>query len=641
MKVIFLLLLAVTAAAHAAASDPARAALDFLEKVRTRTVNLEPGADTAISSQTAPEKKNQIARHLDRMARDLGTDSLEIGEVKLDENFAAVLVCKTGSFDPGHLQIFPVALVKHGAEWLAAPVPASFENAGAGCAIALKKRLENLEDWMLRGQITELEKLREQAASRMRQRIESQLTENDLRNYDTHQVADAFLTACEKKDASAVLGFIGGLAIPLPDDWSARLTAVNQAMANQASTTSPWRILTAPEILRVPVSEKSAANPDSFSLAYLDPASSDTKSSQPQIQTSTFGLTKSKNGLWQINLPAHFVTATAAPADDQDVDLRNTFATKWSAAHPAKPQASALSARESLTAALKEATLPALLQLTQLPTDPENARYSLTEAARIWWLLHSPAVVCHAIPLGVQVRESQAVAVFQFFSAREPDRLDAQTFYLEKSAAGWLWNPSPSPSLREPFRDWITAETQKWSGKWQQALLAESLIFKNPIESPAPETEQARQCVTHWFEAIHRGDLPTALKLTARLDEIRSGPIVLKNLGYEIASSRQDTSPPEVTRIYSGKIWTAVGMKTQLQGKPSYPLYPIIQTPQGPRILAEVDLLAADNRGRDFLNRAALQRLDGHATPEAIAELRDLSSQHKADVEALSRKLPH
>ena len=147
---IFFIFLAVALSANAAPNDPGGAAIDFLEKVRVRNLNLEPGGDTAISAQTAREKKQLIARRLERIALELGSDPLEVGAVKLDEDYAAVLVRKTGGFDPSRLQVFAVALVKRGAEWEAAPVPASFENAGAGSAIQLRKRLEALEDWMLR-----------------------------------------------------------------------------------------------------------------------------------------------------------------------------------------------------------------------------------------------------------------------------------------------------------------------------------------------------------------------------------------------------------------------------------------------------------------------------------------------------------
>ena len=61
---------------------------------------------------------------------------------------------------------------------------------------------------------------------------------------------------------------------------------------------------------------------------------------------------------------------------------------------------------------------------------------------------------------------------------------------------------------------------------------------------------------------------------------------------------------------------------------PSFPLYPVVQTPAGPRILIEVDLIASTSRSRDFLNRAALDRLQD-LSPAADTALKRLFATHK------------
>jgi hypothetical protein len=54
----------------------------------------------------------------------------------------------------------------------------------------------------------------------------------------------------------------------------------------------------------------------------------------------------------------------------------------------------------------------------------------------------------------------------------------------------------------------------------------------------------------------------------------------------------------------------------------------VIQTPEGPRILIEVDLIASVSRSRDFLNRAALDRLQ-ELSPAAATALKRLFATHK------------
>jgi hypothetical protein len=142
--------------------------------------------------------------------------------------------------------------------------------------------------------------------------------------------------------------------------------------------------------------------------------------------------------------------------------------------------------------------------------------------------------------------------------------------------------------------------------------------------------------VEKWLDAIHRGDLKTALDLVTRLNDAKSGSTLLQNLGYEITGSRRSTEKPLVTGVYHGKTWTAVGVKIDLGGKTSYPLYPVLQTPQGPRILAEIDLFASGNRGREFLNRTAFERL--RKSTSTVAELQKLYAEHQSNIESSGDK---
>ena len=627
-----LVLLAVAMTAHAASSDPGQTAIDFLEKVRQRKLDLTPGGDTALSPQTADEKKRQIARRLDRMARDLGCDPLEVGAVKLDENFAAVLVRKVGGLDPSRLQVFPVALVKRGAEWSAAPLPASFENVGAGYAAALRSRLQVLENWMLREQVVDLERLREQSISGIRRKIEANLPAEELRNLNSKEVGERFMGACERGDLLSVLGFLGGLAAKLPDDWPARLKAADFALTAGSQAPRPWRLLVAPEVARVLVHHEEEDGQALISIACLDPAAA-----APRIEIIHFELTKDPGSLWQIDPPASFLQAKGnsdEEADDGlDSDLRDAFPKKWTASHPAEPQATAELAREKLLDVLRNGNFPALLASSKLDQSPETARKACIQAAQTWWTLHDPAAVHHAMPLSFHADGSTAVAIFQWFSAREPDRLDARALYFEKSPTGWLWNPVPASATQTKFQDWVDSECARWPDQWQRSLWGRCPVLEEIHAIPAPTRDEAQQTVEAWLDATRRGDVEAALRLVARLSDPLSGSTVLQNLGYEIIGSRRGKKKPAIIESYQGKTWTAVGVKSAQDGKAIYPLYPVVLTEIGPRIIVEIDLFASDNRGREFLNKTALQRLA--KSNSAAGELQTLYSQYQAKIESL------
>ncbi|MES2924886.1 MAG: hypothetical protein V4819_25245 [Verrucomicrobiota bacterium] len=635
-------LLAVAMTAHAAPSDPGKVAIDFLEKVRQRKLDLEPGGDTALSAQTADEKKRQIAHRLDRMASDLGSDPLEIGEVRMDENFAAVLIRKVGGFDPSRLQVFPVALVKRGAEWTAAPVPASFENAGTGYAIALRKRLELLENWMLREQVVDLEKLREQSAGRMRRKIEVSLPAKELRSFSSKEVGERFVAACERKDQSTVLGLLGGLSAKLPEDWAARLKAVDQTFAAGSTAPRPWRLLTSPDVIRVLVHHEEVDDSGLISIGCLDPAGTGNGFSSPRLETIECDLTKGPDGLWQINLPASFLQESDEPTDEPDESLDSehldAFPEKWTQAHPPVSQPEAELARQALVRALGDGDLKSLLAISQLGGSPEQARKACLEAAQLWWTVHDPTAVRHAMPLAFKADGTAAVGIFQFFSTRDPDLLDVRTVYFEKSAAGWLWTPEPTALTREKFQVWVDSESRRWPDQWQQTLLGDSPLLAKIDGLAAPTKEDARKTVEAWLDATRHGDVTTALPLIARLNDPKSGSTALQNLGYEIIGYRRSKEVPVITGIYQGATWTTVGVKVDQDGKPSYPLFPVIQTDRGPRIVIEIDLFASGNRGREYLNRMALDRLQKSSSAATAAELRGLFTEHQASVEGQSGK---
>jgi hypothetical protein len=641
---VILVLLASLIAAQATPSDPGAVAIDFLEKVRSGKLNLHPGGDTALSPQTADGKKRKIAKTIERMARDLGSDPLEVGAVKLDDGFAAVLIRKVGGFDPSRLQVFPVALIKRGAEWVPAPVPASFENSGAGYALDLRHRLELLENWMLREQVLDLEQLREKSAARMRENIETTLQASEVRKMDASQCTKRFLAACGQRDLPTMLGLLGGLSSKLPDDWSLRLKAAERTVAAGAGAPRPWRLLTSSEIARAVVNNEHDETNAFISIACLDPAGTASSPAAPQIELVHFEITKTDDGLWQVNLPPPFFKT---PSDldaihdneheegDFDEDLVDAFPAAWIAENPLQPQLDAARAHQALIEALRSGRLTALLAISNIDGESgEIARYACIQAAEIGWSVQNPAVVRHAIPLAFTQAESSAAAVFQFFSARDPDRFEPQTLYFEKSESGWLWSPLPTSKTKEAFATWADSESRKWSDQWQEELLKE-LEPQVGIEALAsPSKEEAQLAVKQWLHAARLGDMQAILKHVTRLNHPKSNSTLLQNLGYDIATARRYSAEPIITGVYQGEVWTAVGVKTESGGKTTHPLYPVIQTPKGPRVLIEIDLLVSGNRSREFLNRAALDRLRKSST--TADELQKLYREHQTYVESLA-----
>ncbi len=637
VKFIFALLLA-SLTVQAASEDPGKAAVDFLEKVRQGKLNLEPGGDTALSPQVSASKKQQIARRYERMARDLGTDPLEIGEIKQDEDFAAVIVRQLGDFDPSKLQIFPVALVKRGDKWAAAPVPASFENIGRIPPKDLRERLDLLERWMLLQQVADLENLREQAASLARKKIESRITVEELQNLTAQQALAKFLLACEQRDKPMILGLLGGLSKKLPDDWADRLKAAEKLSTTESRS---LRMLTAPEVIRIQVGEEEEEDAILISIACLDPASAKSPSAAPSVELYHFDVVKNSEDLWQIHLPEILLSDSVgeldAGADDEEPDsaLLEVFPQKFSAAHPPNPQESAALAQQVFLKTLEDGDLISLLRLTDLSHSPKASLDACSLAAQLWWSYHAPSSVHCAIPLAIKEEGNAALGIVQQFSTNNPDQLDARLLYYEKSANGWLWKAQPSPQLQTTFDAWAKEELKKKGEQWQETFLKESILAENIAALPSPTKEDAREKFGAWSEAIRHRNFEEILRHTARLKTPKSNSSLLKNLGYDIKSLQNGSQEIEITEIYQGKIWTAIGIKTGTKNQPSFPLYPMIQTPDGPRVLSEIDLFASSNRSRHFLNNTNLEKLAADTSQAAADELRALLAEHQKNIDAV------
>ncbi len=626
-------MLALPLVALAGPREPAQVAVEFLYKVRAGKLNLEPGGDTALTANTDEAKRREIARRMERNASDLGNGTLEASTAKLDDNLAAVLVRKVGGFDPNRLRVFAVALVKRGETWLPAPVLASFDNTGVGYAPGLRKRLDSLEAWMLEQQVVELDAIQQQTTARMRQAIAADLPPETLRQLEPDAVGQRFLEACAKQQLPVMLGLLGGLQPQLPDAWNTRLQAAEAAAAEPLTVKRPWRLLVAPDVLRSVVDQDAA----SISVVCLDPTGSPGNPTQPQLELVELDLSKKADGLWQVDPPpAFFTTKDSHPDAAADVDQDDKRFALYPAALrrsiPAQPLASPTEAVKALDQALRAPTMQPLIAILDLDGSNKTARLGCTRAAGAWGALHDPACVRHPQALGFFATDSVAAASFQYFSVREPDRLDLRVFFFEKSDAGWqlLAGLQPDDDAEGNLlaaKTWADGETKRWADTWRTRCLSNSTHLATPFAGNAPPESEARSLVASWLNAIRAGNVADALALTAWLDPEKSPARVLRNLGYEISGARKAKSAAAVIAVAHGITWTTVAVRANTGDKPSQPVYPVISTPAGPKILIEVDLFANSERVREFLNEHALGHLRDLVNAPTADELGDLFKQ--------------
>lgn len=631
----FLVLLMSAGWVLAVPEEPAGTALRYVEKVRDKQLDLTPGKDTALSPQTTEGKRKEIARRLERLAGDLNPSSLEVGPVRTDGEFAGVLIRKFHGFNAQSLAVVPVALVRRGVDWLAAPVPASFENVGVGFDQGLRQRLRNLEEWMLREQAVDLAQLKAEAGQRMRRKIEERITVEALMKLEARQVAERFVSACERRDEAELLGLMGGLEADPPGDWNVRMNAVDGGIGQGTrSLARPWRLLGAQEVLRVPLFQDEDEDAAYAVYACLDPKGFPDEGALPQVEIVRLNLSKSAAGLWRVDPPSAFLQVDEEVdflgEDSLDSKLLGMFPAKLALKYPLEPETSAEKAAEALQVALASPNPAGWARLVQFKGETEEVCESYAKTAAFWWRANDATATRAMVPLDFNEQGAVAVSACQFFDSRHPDQFDLQFLYFEKTPMGWLWNPLPTNASTKAMEEWIGGQATKWEEVWQDRMLAENAKIDG-ISGPAPDVEPARKLVNSWCEASHRRDLKSALGLATRLDTPDSSTNALRNLGYEFAGSKLNPRLPEITAVKRGVKITAVGVKSASDGKPLFPFYAVVGTPLGPRILLEVDLAVSESRTREYLNEVSLKRLR-KTDPEAAEELQKLYAEFRAEV---------
>ncbi|KAB2640498.1 MAG: hypothetical protein DVB25_03905 [Verrucomicrobia bacterium] len=621
-------------------------AVEFLDKVRAGKLNLEPGGDTALTANTDATKRREITRRLERNAYDLGRGPLEVSRTKLDDNLAAVLVRKAGGFDPNRLRVFAVALVKHGETWLPAPVLASFENTGIGYAPGLRQRLDALQRWMLEEQASELGAIQQQATERMRQAIGRVLTPEDLRQLEPEAVARRFLDACAKQQLPAMLGLLGGLQAVLPEDWNTRLQAAEGAAADPLSVKCPWRLLVAPEVLRSVVKHTADDDGAAIVVGCLDPSGEPGNLARPRLELVDLGVSKSSDGLWRVEPPPGFflteaqasgggVNPTADGADAASVLRLYPAALRQSI--PLQPRASPQEAQQALEQALRAPTLEPLMAMLDLEGGKKSARLGCLRAAAGWGALHDPACVRHLQALGFFASDTVAAASYQYFSVREPDRLEVHVFFFEKTDAGWHLLCGLEPDAQADgnllaAKIWAEGEPKRRSESWRASCLSASSHLAAPAPGQAPPEAESRALVGCWLAAIRAGNVGEALALTAWLDGETSPARLLRNVGYEVSGARKAKSAATILAVARGSTWTTVAVRANTDAMPGLPIYPVINTPSGLKILIEVDWFANSGRSREFLNSAAISHLRNQVAAPIADELHDLFTQQAAAI---------
>lgn len=614
----------------APAEEPGQVAVAFLEKVRQGKVDLKAGADTALSPHITDGKRKLIEESIENLSSQIGKGKLIAGNVRVDGDFAAVMVTQDNETDSSQLQVYPVALVKGENGWRAAPVLASFENAVSAYTVPLRERLSALEAWMMQQRVLEIENLMVRTTERMKEQIKSSFQPGDLTKSDPVKLLDRFQRAYAEGRQMEVLGYLGGYSEKWPGDWELRTEAMRRAFSSKSRARYPWRVLAAPDVIRVVVDESVEENEAIISLACLDPEWVGEVRETGGIHLVHFSFSKDEQGNWIMDLPESLLQddkESFLAGQGLDNDLLDVFTERLRKSAPSQHAASFEQAEQEVMGLLEHGSGQELLRWVNLNQDPQGSRESCIIAMRDWWSIRSPAMFRSPVKMGSRVEGDWAVAVYHWFSLNQVEHVELKPMFFRKSEKGWAWVPGTvrnvDPAVGEIFAGWIKGEQGQWQANAMKNSLKSVISLKRLELDDKVEDRKVEELAQKWNVALKKKNIRDLFNLSARMgDDGALSHKLFRNLAYELSLAQRIES--QFTGIYRAGKWVAAGFSHVDGNEKIISLMLVVPTEHGLKVLPEIDLISDGNRTRKFLNKVALDRLENHVSETELDEIKGL-----------------
>ena len=620
------------------AREPGQVAVEYLEKVRNGKLDLKTGEDAVVSPYITGERRKQISESIKNLSSQIGEGKLLAGETRLDGEFAAVMVTQGEEFDQNRLQVYPVALVKGEKGWRAAPILASYENAVFAYTVQLRERLSELENWMMRQRVLEIENLTARTSRRLREQIKGHFQSADLTKLSPVEILDRFQKAYSKERQMEVLGYLGGCSEKWPGDWDELMQAIREAFSTKAREDYPWRLLSSPDVIRVVVGESIDEKEALISLACLDPAWVGDSRELNGIHLAHFSFTRDEQANWRMDLPESLLKNDKEgflSSQGMDNDLLEVFAQRLRRQAPAQFAESFEKVEKEIIGQLENGQVSELLRWVDFDREPKMSGEACVLATRVWWSIHAPGAHSLPVKMGSRVEGDWAVSSYHWFSLNQADRVEFKPLFFRKVAKGWVWVPggirNVGSEAGDIFSEWLKEGEETWRETAIKKLLASVHPVENFVSDKKTEDIEVLELAQKWTAALKQNDIRELIGLSARLsNDGKVSQKLFRNLAYEISLAQRADS--RFAGVYRSGNWLAAGFSHGEGSEKSFSLMLTVQTAKGLKALPEIDLISENNRTRKFLNNLSLERLETYVSEQEFERIKALFDEFEAKV---------
>ena len=623
--------------------DPkATQAISYLQKVSKGEIDI--AKHTALSPNCSIARRKIIRERLNFLRSNYlrSKEVFTVEEIKEGDQFAAVLIRAEHPSSPLSSRVYAIALLKTGDTWKPAPLPGTFANSGYGYDENIERQVKELERWMAREKIKRETAHREKAASEFQISLAQIEKKLQLDKIDSKEAVSNFINLCRSKDLMLVLAAMGAASDMLADSLEETISIVSRGLEidNQESD---WQIVTNPssvfEIMKVDEKREEIA------VGFYNPML------RRQSKVLYFPVEK-KNNKTFVRLSPMLKIALLPEnerwqqrwrhrRDDERTLILKVPSTILKNTDPKTVESPEELIKQFLVALKANRFREAIQMLPReghhFEKDKEQA-IVLANLATLWQGL----ITFKSAPrprFDVLKEASLALAPLQYGLPNKPGKFQTWNIWMLKGAHGWQLVPENSiksiedKQIRQHIKTLekrLVSMTRNQREELSQKMLRQVLKINTQNLQEAATTPEAQEIFKQYRSHLRSDDNQAALGCCAVLQGTDDAK-TLKNFNYALRGIDDHIDDDQILGVTRSKHWSGISVRTQskLAGTHDYPLYFCLKTSRGPKILLDIDLRFASNKGRKMLNESNWLKLKKILPAKALKEVETIFANHE------------
>jgi len=628
-------------AAPAELPDEAKRAASYLKALNKGKYDLTD--ITALSPNCQITWRKEIKEQLEFYAK----TSLSKGDVYTFEEkktvgkLSAILLRAENPTSPLSTRIHAIAMLEREKGWLPAPLPGSFANTGYGYDPEVEKSVKSLENWMSSETIKRQTAARKKASAALLGQITAREATAGLEKLSPEKTVLKLIEALREKDLMLTMAIIGAGSGETTEPLVTTINYVTRGL-EKTDPSGDWHLVSSRSVIVEVMKVDKMKN--EVAVGFWNPMG---KNEEKILYFPYF----KSGGKTFVKLSE--LLKIALLREDQrwrqrwrqrrgdETTLRKKLATVIF--ENSKPQSQPDSAKllQEFLSIKKSGSFRQLITLLPREGDffskAENQKTSLQGLGNLWRsITRMEGNPMHV--LNVLADDNIALAPLQFAKTNRPGEFETIKIWMIKLKDGWHVIPEDSlaassgketkDTMHKLEKELLSIQKEQQE-KQSKELLGKVITLTPPLKLDPPTDEEVKKLISTFRMLLRTKDTTSAMSHCAVLKGTNSAQ-TLKIFNYAIRGAADQAEDDLTLGINRSGKWLGLSMRTtsKSSGQVDYPLFLIVNTEQGSKIMLDIDLREATNRGRVLLNQKAWRKLRETLPEDSLAEVKSLFKSH-------------